>query len=170
MTAPAAALLSWNDGAAKSTLLDFVARVTKQGGPDFVAPAERVAVFDNDGTLWCEQPVQAQVFFAQDRLCELAEGDPSMWRRQPFKAFLEHDLKTIAALGKQAAFEIAFTTHAGLTEEEFDTVASRWLASARNPKNGRLFTHCTYRPQLELLDLLAAAPSGSSSSPAAAST
>jgi len=153
-TAPA--LPSWREGAAKAALLDFVARATKEGGADFVAPADRVATFDNDGTLWCEQPMQAQVFFAQARLCELADADPPMKERQPFKAFLEHDLKTIAALGKQAVFEVAFATHAGLTEEEFDAVATRWLASAKNPRNDRLFTHCTYRPQHELLDLLRA--------------
>ena len=87
-TAPA--LPSWREGAAKAALLDFVARVTKEGGADFVAPADRVATFDNDGTLWCEQPMQAQVFFAQARLCELADADPPMKERQPFKAFLEH--------------------------------------------------------------------------------
>ena len=160
----------WNDGAAKSAILDFVARVTKEGGADFVAPADRIATFDNDGTLWCEQPVQVQVFFAQARLRELADADPSLKDRQPFKAFLEHDLKTIAALGKQAVFEVAFATHAGLTAEEFDAVARRWLATARNPKNGRLFTHCNYQPQRSCSTSCAPTASGPSSSPAAAST
>jgi phosphoserine phosphatase len=147
-------LPSWNSGAAKSAILDFVTRVTKDGGPDYVRPAERIATFDNDGTLWCEQPMQAQLFFAQDRLKALAEKDPSMKERQPFKAFLDHDLKTIQAMGKKAAFDIAFATHAGMTENEFDGIARAWLASTKNPKFGRLFKHCTYRPQVELLGYL----------------
>jgi hypothetical protein len=147
-------LLSWNDGAAKAAILDFVTRVTKEGGPDFVPPAERIATFDNDGTLWCEQPMQVQVFFAQRRLRALAEKDPSMKERQPFKAFLEHDIETIHAMGKKGAFEVAFTTHAGMTEEEFDRIARDWFASAKHPKFGRLFKHLTYQPQVELLGYL----------------
>src|SRR6187549_660040 len=116
-------LPSWRDGKAKAAIIDFVTRVTGSGA-DHVPESERIATFDNDGTLWCEQPMQVQVFFAQARLRELAAADPSMKERQPFKAFLEHDLKTIAALGKQAVFEVAFATHAGLTEEEFHAVAT----------------------------------------------
>jgi hypothetical protein len=148
------ALPSWNDGAAKSAILDFVARVTKEGGPDFVRPAERIATFDNDGTLWCEQPVQVQVFFLIDRVKELAAKDAAMKERQPFKALLEHDHKTLHALGKQALQELFAATHAGMTEEEFDAIAKKWLASARHPKFGRLFTRCTYQPQVELLGYL----------------
>ncbi|MDM0076636.1 HAD family hydrolase [Variovorax sp. J2P1-59] len=151
-----APLVSWTDGPAKRTLLDFVARVTKEGGPDFVRPAERIATFDNDGTLWCEQPMQSQLFFADDRLRALAGKDPTLKDRQPYKAFLEHDLKTIASLGKQGAFEVAFATHAGLTEDEFMSAARAWLASARHPKLGRLYTQCVYQPQIELLDHLRA--------------
>lgn len=147
-------LPSWSNGAAKAAIFDFVARVTKDGGPDFVAPGERIATFDNDGTLWCEQPMPAQVFFAQHRLKELAEIDPTMRERQPFKGFLEHDAKAIHSLGRQAVFEIALATHAGQTEAEFDHIARTWLASARHPKLGRLFKHLTYKPQLELLDYL----------------
>jgi phosphoglycolate phosphatase-like HAD superfamily hydrolase len=147
-------LPSWNDSAAKSAILDFVARVTKENGPDFVPPAERIATFDNDGTLWCEQPVQVQVFFAQARLKALAEKDPGMKERQPFKTFLEHDMKTIQSLGKQAVFEMAFATHAGVTEEEFDAIAHDFFASAKHPKLSRLFKYLTYRPQVELLGYL----------------
>lgn len=147
-------LHSWNDGTARSAILDFVARVTKEGGPDYVRPAERIATFDNDGTLWCEQPMQVQVFFAQARLAQLAAKDPSMKERQPFKAFLEHDLKTIHALGKEAVFEVAFATHAGVTDEAFDDIARQWLGSAKHPKLGRLFSQNTYQPQVELLDYL----------------
>jgi len=152
----AAPLAAWTDGQAKRTLLDFVARVTKEGGPDFVRPAERIATFDNDGTLWCEQPIQVQLFFADDRLKALAAKDPTLKDRQPYKAFLEHDLKTIMSLGKQGAFEVAFATHAGLTEDEFMDAARAWLASARHPKLGRPFTQCVYQPQIELLDYLRA--------------
>ena len=147
-------LPSWNDGAAKSAIIDFVARVTKEGDTDYVPPGERIATFDNDGTLWCEQPMQVQFFFAQARLKALAEKDASMKERQPFKAFLEHDLKTIHALGKQAVFEMAFATHAGVTEDEFDRMACDFLATAKHPKFRRLFKHCTYRPQVELLGYL----------------
>ncbi|HEY6512251.1 MAG TPA: HAD family hydrolase [Burkholderiaceae bacterium] len=145
------ALASWHDGAAKAAIVDFVARVTRPGGADFVPPAERIATFDNDGTLWCEQPMQVQVFFLVDRIRALAAEDPSLKERQPYKALLEHDLKTLHGLGKQAIFELAFATHAGVTDEQFDVIARRWLASARHPKLQRLFTRCLYQPQLELL-------------------
>jgi hypothetical protein len=148
------ALPSWNDGAARAAILDFVARVTQEGGPDYVRPAERIATFDNDGTLWCEQPMQVQIFFAFDRLEALAAKDPSMKERQPFKAFLERDMKAIASLGKEGAFGLAFATHAGVTEDEFDEIAREWFASAEHPKLGRLFKQCTYRPQVELLGYL----------------
>lgn len=151
-----AVLPSWNEGPAKASITDFVARVTQEGGPDFVRPAERIATFDNDGTLWCEQPMPSQVFFAQDRLVALAAQDPALKERQPFKAFLEHDLQTIASLGKQGAFDVAFFTHAGVTEDDFQASAKAWLASARHPKLGRRFTECAYQPQIELLDYLRA--------------
>jgi len=147
-------LPSWNDGAAKSAILDFVARVTNQGGADFVPSAGRIATFDNDGTLWCEQPLQTQFFFAFDRVKQLSAKDPTISERQPFKAVLEHDYNTLFGLGKQALFELAFATHAGITDEDFDQVANRWLATARHPKFGRLFKECTYRPQVELLAYL----------------
>jgi phosphoglycolate phosphatase-like HAD superfamily hydrolase len=147
-------LSSWNDGAAKSEIVDFVERVTKQGGADFVPPAERIATFDNDGTLWSERPLQVQVYFVIDRVKELAAKDPTMKQRQPFKALLEHDLKTLYELGKQAIFELVFTTHSGMTDEEFVDIAHRWLSTARHPRFGRLFKECVYRPQIELLDYL----------------
>jgi len=153
-TANASALPSWNEGAAKSQILDFVARVTRQGGTDFVAPAERIAAFDNDGTLWSEQPMQVQVFFLIARVKELAEKDATVKVRQPFKALLELDLKTLMGLGKQALLELVFTTHAGMTEEEFDPIAREWLAKSKHPKFGRLFKHCTFQPQLDLLNFL----------------
>jgi phosphoglycolate phosphatase-like HAD superfamily hydrolase len=153
-TADASSLASWNEGAARSQILDFVARVTRQGGPDFVSPAERIAVFDNDGTLWCEQPMQVQVFFLIARVKELAEKDPTLKERQPFKALLELDLKTLMGLGKQAILELAFSTHSGMREEEFEPIAREWLAKSKHPKFGRLFKQCTFQPQLELLNFL----------------
>lgn len=138
----------------RTTLLDFVARVTKEGSPDFVPPPERVATFDNDGTLWCEQPVQVQVFFLIDRVKQLAAKDLSLTHRQPFKALLEHDHETLHALGKQALEELVFSTHAGMTVEAFDQLARDWFASARHPKFGSLFKQLTYRPQIELLGFL----------------
>src|SRR5208282_3791874 len=122
--------------------------------PEFAPSAERIAVFDNDGTLCCEQPLQTQFFFAFNRVEELSAKDPTMAERQPFKAVLEHDYNTLFGLGKQALFELAFATHAGITDEEFVEIARGWLATAKHPKFGRLFKECTYRPQVELLEYL----------------
>lgn len=149
-------LQSWNEGPAKRAIIDFVERVTKEGGTDFVPPAERIATFDNDGTLWSEQPVQTQVFFAQARLAELAAQDPTMRERQPFKAFLEHDIATIHSLGKRGVFEVAFATHAGMPTRTFQQSAAVWLKQNRHPKFDRPFGTLTYRPQIELLDYLRA--------------
>jgi hypothetical protein len=144
-------LSSWNDGAAKSAIVDFVARVTDPGGPDFVPRAERIATFDNDGTLWCEQPLQVQIFFLIDRVKALAADDPSLAQRQPFKAVLERDRATLHALGKKAVMELFAATHAGMSEDDFDAIASEWFASAKHPRFNRLFKRCTYAPQVELL-------------------
>jgi phosphoserine phosphatase len=149
------ALESWNDTPAKSAITDFVARVTKRG-PDFVEPAERIAVFDNDGTLWTEQPLQTQIFFLIDRVRELVAKDPSLATRQPYQALLERDLATLHALGKKAALELFAATHTGMDVETFDAIARTWFANAKHPKLGRLFTRCTYRPQVELLEYLRA--------------
>ncbi len=148
------ALSSWRDGPARTEILDFIARITRRSSPDYVAPEARIATFDNDGTLWCEYPAQAQVFFAQWRLKALAEKDPGLAARQPFKAFLERDMKTIHELGKKAAFELAFTTHAGMTEEAFEEIARAFFAVTRHPTLGRPFNVLVYRPQIELLNLL----------------
>jgi phosphoserine phosphatase len=147
-------LASWNDGSAKSAILDFVAHVTKEGGAGFVPPAERIAAFDNDGTLCCEQPLQIQFFFAFNRVKELAAKHPALAERQPFKAVLAHDYNTLFGLGLQALYELAFATHAGITDEEFEEVARGWLATAKHPKIGRLFKQSVYRPQIELLAYL----------------
>ena len=149
-------LPSWNDGAAKAAILDFVTRVTKEGGPDYVRPAERIATFDNDGTLWCEQPFQVQVFFLIDRVKALAAKDPSLKERQPYKAMIEGDFKTLHALGRKAVMELFGATHAGMSEDEFDAIATTWFATARHPTMRRLFRKNIYLPQIELLEYLRA--------------
>jgi hypothetical protein len=147
-------LPSWNDGAAKEAILNFVASVTDEKNKDYVPPARRIAVFDNDGTLWCEYPMQTQVFFAFAQMASMVEKDPELKTRQPYKAFIEHDTETIHALGKKAVFEFAFATHAGLTVDDFESMAHGWFETARNPRLDRLFVKCIYQPQLELLDYL----------------
>lgn len=149
-------LASWRTGPVKSAILDFIDRATLAAGPDFVPPPERIAVFDNDGTLWCEQPLQVQVCFAQDRLEALAAKNPSLRERQPFKAFLDRDIEAIHALGKQAVLETAFLTHAATTESTFRDIVRTWLATARHPRLGRLFTDCVFQPQIELMRHLTA--------------
>jgi L-alanine-DL-glutamate epimerase-like enolase superfamily enzyme len=126
-------LASWNDGAAKSAIVDFVARMTKEGGAEYVPPSGRIATSDNDGTLWCEQPLQAQFFFGHDRLKAMVAKGPSVKARQPFKAFLDHDAKTIHELGKRGFFEVAAAVHAGMTEEEFDHHARAAVHAAHLP-------------------------------------
>jgi len=153
-TMPETSLSSWNDGRARSAIVDFVARVTKEGGKDYVPPAERIATFDNDGTLWNEHPMLVQGFFLADRIKQLAAKDPSITGRQPFKAFLEHDFKTLQSLGKQGLAELVFTTHAGMSEEEFADIGRAWFGSAKHPKYGCPFTQVAFKPQLELLAYL----------------
>ena len=139
-------LSSWCDGRLKLAILDFVSRVTTKGRADFVPPADRIAVFDNDGTLWCEQPQQVQFFFGRARLVALAGHDASLMQRQPFKAYLEHDVAGIHEMGKRGLFQVAAAVHAGMTEEVFDQMARTWLAKARHPKLAVPFTKLVYQP------------------------
>lgn len=150
------ALSSWNDGAAKSAILDFVARVTATGGLEYVPPPERIAVFDNDGTLWCEQPYQVQVFFLIERIGAMAARNPSLKERQPFKTFIAHDRIALHALGKKAITELVFAAHAGMSEDEFNRIARDFFASGKHPLFGRRFDQLTYQPQVELLHYLRA--------------
>jgi hypothetical protein len=150
------ALSSWSDGPSKRAIVDFVARVTAEDGPDFVPAPRRIATFDNDGTLWCEQPLQNQFFFAFHRLETLVTRDPALRERQPYKAFLERDMEAIQALGRQAAIELALTLHGGLTEDEFAALARDWFARARHPRLHRPYSQCLYQPQVELLAYLRA--------------
>jgi len=147
-------LPSWAEGAAKSAIVDFVARVTQEGGRDYVPPAERIATFDNDGTLWCEQPLPVQAFFLADRVKALAAKDPSLAARQPFKALLERDHATLHALGKKGLAELFFATHAGMSDEAFYEVARAWFSSAKHPKFGRIPEQVIFEPQVELLGYL----------------
>ena len=148
-------LPSWRTGVVRDAVLDFVDAVSKPG-PNFIPEPERIAVFDNDGTLWCEQPVQVQVQFSQDQVERMAKANPALRDRQPYKAFLERDLATIHGLGKKGVFEVAFAVHAGMTVDDFGHSAADWLVRARHPKFGRGFTDLVYQPQLELMDYLRA--------------
>jgi phosphoserine phosphatase len=160
IVAPAAAaqdaLPSWNEGEAKQAIVAFVAKVTTAGGPDYVKPEERVAVFDNDGTLWTEWPFYTQALFALDRARELAPQHPE-WRKKPsFKAALAGDMKTLAACGEKCLLDVVMATHAGVTPEEFRSIVSKWLERAENPKFKARYDTLVYQPMLELLAYLRA--------------
>jgi phosphoserine phosphatase len=147
-------LPSWNDGAAKRSIIEFVAKVTKKGGPDFVQSADRIAVFDNDGTLWAEQPFCFQLQFVMDRVRSLAPQHPDWKEKQPFKAVLENDQKALSASGLQGLDELLMATHAGITTEEFEQIVKNWLATARHPTLKRRYLELAYQPMLELLEYL----------------
>ena len=147
-------LASWNDGPAKKSITEFVAKVTKEGSPDFVPPEERIATFDNDGTLWAEQPMYFQFLFAIDRVKALAPQHPEWKEKEPFASLLKGDMKTALAGGEHAFLEIVAATHSGMTTEEFDRIVREWLATAKHPKTARLYTEMVYQPMLELLAYL----------------
>ena len=149
-------LPSWQDGAAKQAILGFVARVTKDGGPEFVPGPERIAVFDNDGTLWSEQPAYVQLAYALDRIKALAPKHPEWKEKQPFKGVLAGDLKAALAGGERAVVELVMATHAGMTTEEFEATVTSWLSTAKHPRFGRPYTELVYHPMLELLAYLRA--------------
>jgi phosphoserine phosphatase len=147
-------LPSWNDGPAKKAILDFVARTTTVGGPDYVPVAERIATFDNDGTLWTEQPIYTQLVFALDRVKTLAPQHPE-WKQQPlFKAVLQGDMKGIKASGEKGLVELMMATHAGMTTDEFSAIVSDWIRRAKHPRFHRPYTECVYQPMLEVLSYL----------------
>jgi len=152
----AEALPSWQDGPAKQRIVGFVQAVSTVGGKEYVAPAERIAVFDNDGTLWSEQPTYFQLAFALDRVKELAPAHPDWKTTQPFKAALEGDMKALAAGGEHALLDLVMATHAGNTTEEFKAIVRDWLAKARHPQADRPYTELVYQPQLELMNYLRA--------------
>ena len=149
-------LPSWNEGPAKRAIVEFVQRVTETGGAEFVPEPERIAVFDNDGTLWVEKPMYVQLAFALDRVKVLAPSHPEWKDKQPFKAALEGDLKTVAAGGEHALLELVMATHAGMTTDAFAEVVTDWLATARHPRFNRPYTDLIYQPMLEVLAYLKA--------------
>ncbi len=149
-------LPSWNDGPTKQGIISFVEKVTKEGSPTFVLPAERIATFDNDGTLWCEQPVPVQLYFALDRVKALAPQHPEWKDQEPFASLLKGDMKTALAGGDRALLEIIMATHAGMTTVEFEQIVKDWIATAKHPKTGKLFTEMVYQPMLEVLAYLRA--------------
>ena len=150
------ALPSWNDGAAKAAIIAFVARVTTDGGPDFVPAAERIATFDNDGTLWSEQPLYFQLIFMVDRVKALAPQHPEWQTEEPFRSVLAGDVKGALGGGEAAIVKLGMATHAGMTTDEFDKIVTDWLAAARHPKLKRPYTDLVYQPMLELLVYLRA--------------
>jgi phosphoglycolate phosphatase-like HAD superfamily hydrolase len=149
-------LPSWNDTAPRKAIVTFVERVTKQGSPDFVPEPERIATFDNDGTLWAEQPIYFQLAFALDRVKLLAPLHPEWKDQEPFAALLKGDTKGALAGGEAAIFEIVTVTHSGMTTVEFDQIVRDWIATAKHPVTGRLYSEMVYQPMLELLAYLRA--------------
>jgi phosphoglycolate phosphatase-like HAD superfamily hydrolase len=147
-------LPSWNDTASKKAIVDFVTRVTQEGAPDFVPMSERIATFDNDGTLWAEQPVYVQLAFALDRVKALASQHPEWKQQQPFKGVLDGDMKAVAASGEKGLLDIMAATHASTTTEEFESIVRDWIATARHPATKRLYTEMVYQPMLEVLAYL----------------
>ena len=149
-------LPSWNDGPAKRSIIAFVEKVTKPGSPDFVPVAERIATFDNDGTLWCEQPAPVQLYFVLDRVKALAPQHPEWNTREPFASLLKGNFQEALAGGDRSLLEIVMATHAGMTTAEFEQIVKDWIATAKHPKTGQLFTDMVYQPMLEVLSYLRA--------------
>lgn len=149
-------LPSWNDGATKKSIVAFVEKVTRPGSPDFVPAAERIATFDNDGTLWCEQPMPVQLYFALDRVKALAPQHPEWKTKEPFASLLKGDVNAALAGSDRAILDLMMATHAGMTTVEFERIVKDWIATAKHPKTGRLFTDMTYKPMVELLGYLQA--------------
>jgi phosphoserine phosphatase len=149
-------LPSWNEGQAKQSILAFVKKVTTPDSPEFVAVPERIATFDNDGTLWSEQPMYFQLFFAMDRVKVLAPQHPEWKDKEPFASLLRGDVKAALAGGEKAILEIIMATHAGMTTVEFEKIVKDWISTATHPKTGRHFTEMVFQPMLELLAYLRA--------------
>ena len=147
-------LPSWNDGSPKQSILSFVAAVSREGSPDFVTAPQRIATFDNDGTLWCEQPMYVQLAFALDRVKALSKQHPEWTDNQPFKAVLENDMDALAEAGYKGLVELVMATHAGMSTADFAKICVGWLKTARHPRFNRPYTELVYQPMLELLAYL----------------
>lgn len=149
-------LPSWNDTAAKQAIVSFVEKVTQESSPDFVPPAERIATFDNDGTLWCEQPMYVQLAFAFERVKAIAPQHPEWTTKEPFASLLKGDMKAALSGGERELLEAVMATHAGMSTDEFEQIVKAWFATAKHPKTGKLYTEMTYVPMVELLAYLRA--------------
>ena len=149
-------LPSWNDGKTKESITTFVEKVTKEDSPDFVQIPERIATFDNDGTLWCEQPMYVQAFFVFDQVKQMAPQHPEWKTQEPFASVLKGDVKAALAGGEKAVAALMAAAHSGMTTEEFEKSVTDWLATAKHPKTGKLFTEMVFQPMLELLAYLRA--------------
>lgn len=149
-------LPSWNDGATKQAIVKFVEAVTTEGGPDYVAPADRIATFDNDGTLWVEHPIYTQAAFALDRLATLAPQHPDWQTKEPFKSVLAGDREAMAKFTEGDWAEIVAVTHAGVTIEAFEEIVQKWLATAKHPRFERPYTSAIYQPMLDVMEYLRA--------------
>jgi phosphoserine phosphatase len=149
-------LPSWNEGPARRAIVAFVEKVTNEGSPDFVPVSQRIATFDNDGTLWCEQPMYFQLAFALDRIKALAPEHPEWKDQEPFKSILAGDLKTALAGGERAAAQIMTVTHSGMTTDQFNAIVKEWIRTARHPKYNRPYNQCVYQPMLDVLAYLRA--------------
>lgn len=156
VAAAADPLPSWNDGKTKTAIIAFVEKVTAEQSDDFVPPDQRIATFDNDGCLWSEQPMYFQVIFIFDRIKELAPDHPEWQNTEPYASVLKGDIKSALAGGEEALLKLAMATHSGMTTDQFETIATQWISTARHPKTGRLYTEMVYLPMLELLDYLRA--------------
>jgi FMN phosphatase YigB (HAD superfamily) len=149
-------LPSWNDGATKRAILGFVKRATNEGGADFVTVASRITTFDNDGTLWAEQPIYFQFLFAVDRVKALAPQHPDWKNKEPFASLLKGDMKAMLASGERGILDVVAATHSGMTTEKFKRVVKDWLTTVKHPKTGRPYTQMVYQPMIELLAYLRA--------------
>ena len=152
--APSRDLPSWNDGPARDSIISFINDAHTPDSPGHIPAPERIAVFDNDGTLWAEQPAYFQLFFAMDRVRALAARHPEWLTLQPFQAVIENDMDALAASGEHGTAELIMATHAGLTTDEFADVVRAWINTARHPTTGRPYTEMVYQPMLELLDFM----------------
>ena len=149
-------LPSWNDSQPKAAIVKFVEKIIKENSVDFIPVKERIAVFDNDGTLWAEQPMYFQAFLVFDRIKELAPSHPEWKDTEPFKYVLSGDIEKALAGGEEALLKMVMATHGGMTTDEFADIVTKWIQTAKHPKTGKLFTEMVYQPMLELLDYLSA--------------
>ncbi|MEK6479174.1 HAD family hydrolase [Catalinimonas sp. 4WD22] len=147
-------LPSWNDGETKGAIISYVEDVTDSGSTNFIAVKDRIATFDNDGTLWSEQPAYFQLFFAMDRIKAMAAEHPEWKNQQPYKAVLENDMEALMQQGEKGLLEVVMATHAGNTSDEFDSIVKDWMSTARHPEKNRAYTDLIFQPMLELVQYL----------------